>query len=111
MRRDLDTGHEIAALHDLAVEDGEDLERIESVEPLQLHHADIDNAGDGRHQVQAALVGPPNLEVRPGDRAGKPDRRIVLVEFARLDDEHRDRFARIGRPKDPQIVRRQPPTL
>ena len=36
VRRDLDTRDEVALLHDLAVERGEDLERIDPVEPLEL---------------------------------------------------------------------------
>ncbi len=111
MRRDLDTRDQIAPFHDLAVEDGEDLEWIEPVEPFQLSHADVDDPRNSGHQVQTALVGPTDVEVRPRHRAGKPDGRIVLVKFARLDDEHRDRFARIRGTQDPQIVRRQPPTL
>ena len=89
VRRDLDARHEIALLDDLAVEDREDLERIEPVDPLQLGDEHRDDAVARGDQVEPALVRAADVEIRPGDGLCEADRGVVLVQLAGL--RHRAR--------------------
>ena len=55
VRRDLDARDEIAARHDLAVEGGEDLERVDPVEPLEVGDPDVEDARGLGQEVHPAL--------------------------------------------------------
>ena len=88
VRRDLDARHEIARLDDLAVEDGEHLERIDPVEPLEVGDPDV-HARPGARRAGRPGSGPGRATVRPGPATavGEPERGLVLVELAGLGDE------------------------
>ena len=93
MRRNFDARDEVARLDDLAVEDGEDLERIDPIQPLQLGDADVGDPRGFGDQVDPALCGPANDQTRTGDRCGKAMRGFVLVEIVGIEeqDRHGDR--------------------
>ena len=111
MGRDLDAGHEIALLDDLAVEDREDLERIEPIDALELRHEHLDHAVGRGDEVEPALVRPADVEVGASDGLREADRRVVLVQLAGLRHQHRDRRSRIGRGERQQVIGREPATL
>ena len=106
VRRDLDRCHQLPRRDDRPIERGEHLERVDPVEPLDLAHADVEDAGDGRDQVDAALVRSALLEARdrarrpragapPPPRAARPGRRAARSPRARADP----RRSRPGRPR------------
>ena len=91
VRRDLDARDDIAGRHDRAVEPGEDLERIDPVEPLELGGPDVEDPVVRRQQVDPALDGPAPAQTRARDGIRQPERRVVLVQIAGLEDDDRDR--------------------
>ena len=111
VRRDLHAGDEIARLDDLAVERGEDLERVDPVEPLELGDPDVEDAGGLGEQVDPALGRAAHGQ--PGARHGRrqAEGRIVLVELPGLGDEDGDRIAGLARGERGQVVRGQPAAL
>ena len=83
VRRDLDARDEVARRDDLAVEHGEDLERVDPVDPLQVGDADVQDARRLGEQVDPALGRPADGQAGPGDGGGEPEGGVVLVELAR----------------------------
>ena len=104
VRRDLDARHEVALLDDLAVEDREHLERIEPIDAIQLGDEHRDDAVGRGDEVEPALVRTADVQIRAGDGLREPDRRVILVQLARLDDEHGHRRPGIGRSEGQQVV-------
>ena len=96
MGRDLDAGDEIPGIDDLAVEDREDLQRVNPVEPLEFGDPDVDDARRGCDEIDSTLGRPPDDQPRPGDRGRKAQSRVVLVELAGFRYENGDRVAGIG---------------
>ena len=90
VRRDLDARDEIARRDDLAVERGEDLERVDPVEPLELRDPDVEDARRAAARRSTRLwFGPRTVEARARRRpSASRMRRLVLVELAGLGDEH-----------------------
>ncbi len=117
--RHLDAGHEIAGPDDLAVVDREDLQGIDPVQALQRCDPDPHDAVDGRQQVDPALGRSADLETGAGDGGRETEARLVLVEIARLRDEHdQGRIGALPRYRDRalgsqarEVVRRQAATL
>ena len=113
-RRDLDARDEVAGPDDRAVERGEHLERVDPVEPLQLPGPDEQHAAGLCEQVDPALVWSTDRDAVVADGRREPQRRVVLVKVARLEDEDRDPLSgdrrRIGRQRR-QVGRREPPAL
>ncbi len=109
--RDLDARHEVALLDDLAVEDREDLERVQSIDALELRDEHRDDAGRGGNEIETALVRPASVEIRAGDGLGQADRGVVLVQFPGLHDEHRHGRAGIGRSQGQKVVGAEPAAL
>ena len=90
MRGDLHGRDQLSRRHDGPIERGEHLERVDPVEQLHLAGPDVQDARVRRDEVHAALVGSALLEARAADGGGEPQGRLVLVEVARLHDEHGD---------------------
>ena len=111
MGRDLDTRHEVALLDDLAVERGEDLERIDAVEPLELRDTHVEDAGRLRAQVDPALDGSPDRQPRTGDGRGEAHRGVILVQLPGFRHEDRRRVAGLGRREHGEVVCAQAPAL
>ena len=111
VRCDLHARYEVAAGHDLAVEDREHLERIEPVDALELRDEDVDDAVGGGHEVEAALVRAADVQVRAGDGTGQPQRRVVLVQLAGLDHEDRHGRSGLGGREGEEVLGAQPATL
>jgi hypothetical protein len=111
VRRDLDARHEVTGVDDLAIEDREHLERVDAVEPLEIPDPDVDHAGGGGQQVDAALRRPALGQPGAGHRSGQPEPGLVLVELAWLGDDDTDRFAWIGGREGRQVVGGQAPAL
>ena len=111
VRRDLDAGHEVALVHDLAIERGEDLEGIDPVDAFQFGDAHVEHTRNGRHEVHPALGRTPDGQARTGDSRGQAQGRVILVEFAGLGDDDADGRARIRRREQMQVVRRESPAL
>ena len=111
MRRDLDAGDEIALLHDLPIEAGEDLERVDAVDPLEVRDVDVEDACVRREQVDPALHGAAAGQAAPADGIGEPCRGFVLVHLAGFEDEDRDRLAKVGVAELDEIVLGQAPAL
>ena len=105
VRRDLDARDEVAPFDDLAVEHGEDLERVDPVEPLELGDADVEHAGGVGDEVDPALDRTALGQPGSGHGGGKTEGGLVLVELARLRDEDADRIARIGGGECHEVVR------
>ena len=59
------------------------------------------DAVSGGQKVHPALVWPAKRRSRTGDCGGQTAAGLVLVEVARLEDEHRD-VDRLARPQAPQ---------
>ncbi len=111
VRRDLDARHQIARFDHLAVEDREDLERIDPVEPFKVTDANVDDPVDVGQQVHAALRRPTIDQAGTGHRGGQAERRFVFVELAGVGNEDADRIARSGSGQSRQIFGAQPATL
>ena len=111
VRRDLHARHEIARRDDLAVEDREDLEWIDPVEPLQVGDADVDHPGHRGDQIDPALRRSPHHQPGSADSPRQADGGLVLVKFARLGRRGPSAVRR-GQPRRPPEGRaRQPPAL
>jgi hypothetical protein len=91
MRRNLDARHEIARRDDRTVESGENLERIEAVEPFQFNGANVEHAIVRGYEIDPALDRTATLQAGTGNRSSEAESRLVLVEVARLHDDDRDR--------------------
>ena len=91
----------------------EDLERVQPVEPLELRDPDVDDTGGRGDEVQTALIRAADIQAGAGDGLGQADGGLVLVEFAGLGDEDRDRSSRdrAAAASASEVVRRQPPAL
>ena len=76
-------------LDDRAVELGEDLERVEAIDPLQRPDPDVEDAVVGRPQVDPALDRPARFQPLSGNRERETQRGVVLVEFARVEQDDR----------------------
>ncbi len=111
MRRDLDARDEIALLDDLTVVDGEHLERVEPVDPLELGDPDRDDTGCSGDQVEATLVGPAHVEPLARDDLGEAQRCLVLMQFIPGRDQHRHGGARLLSGELEQVLRREPSTF
>ena len=111
MRRDLDAGDEIALLHDLAIETGEDLEGVDAVDPLEVRDVDVEDARVRGEQVDPALRRAAAGQAAPADRVSKPRRRFVLVHLTGFEDQDRDRLAKVGVAELGEIVLGQAPAL
>ena len=117
--RHLHAGHEVAGPDDLAVVDREHLQGIDPVQALQRRDPDAHDAVDGREQVDPALGRSADLETGTGDGGRETEARLVLVEIARLRDEHDERrFGALPRYRDRalrsqalEVVRRQAAAL
>ena len=96
---------------DLAVEGREDLERVDPVEALEVGDPDVEHAGGLGQEVDPALRRTARIEAGPGHRRRQPERGIVLVELARLDDEDAERLARLGAGERDEVVGAQPAAL
>ncbi len=91
----------------LPVERGEDLERVDPVEALEVGDPDVErrpaaSASRSTRLCDRAALG----QVRAGHRGRQPERGLVLVELAGLGDEDADRIARLGRRRGPPGRRR-----
>ena len=111
MRRHLDAGDQLARLDDLAIEDREDLERIDTVQPLQLRDTDVEDAGCLRVQVDPALGRAPDRQPRAGDGGRETDGRIVFVQLPGLRYQDADGLTGLGGGKRGQVVRGEPAAL
>ena len=111
MWRDLDAGHQIPGRDDLAVERGEDLERIDPVDLLEVADVDVEDAGHVAMRSTRLCVGPRRVETAARDGVGQPDGGIVLVHLPRLEHDHRDRVGEVGVRQPRQVVAGQAPTL
>jgi hypothetical protein len=111
VRRDLDAPDQIAGLDDLAIERGEDLERIDAVEPLEIGDPDVEHARSRGQQVDPTLDRA--VHGQPGTCHGgrETDGGVVLVQLARFGDEDGDRLPSRGSRQRRQVVRGQPPSL
>ncbi len=121
MGGDLDAGDQVAGPDHLAVEQGEDLHRVDPVESLDEGAPNVDHAVHRGEQVHPALGRAARRQARSGDGRRESERRLVLVEVARLHDEHGDPVAcqaavpahddDPGRGKRVQVGAGQPPAL
>ena len=83
--RDLDARDEVAAPDDLAVEGREDLERVDPVEALEVGDPDVERRRPTSASRSTRLwAGPRDRQPRPGDGRRQTQRRLVLVQLARL---------------------------
>ena len=71
----------------------------------------LSDAGGLGQEIHPALRRTALDEVGAGHRGRQPERRIVLVELARLDDDDAERLARLGAGERDQVVRAQPAAL
>ena len=94
LRGDLHARHEVAGPDDLAVVDGEHLERIDPVQTLERADPDPDDSSHRGVQVDPALGRSAQLEARTGHGGGQAQGGLVLVEIAGLRDEHDERRLR-----------------
>ena len=62
-------------------------------------------------QVDPALHGAAAGQAAPGDRVGEPCRGFVLVHLAGLEDEERDRLAKVGVAQLDEVVLGHAPAL
>ena len=98
--------------HDLAVEGGEDLERVDPVEPLEVGDPDVERRRRPRRGGRpGSATGRAGSRPGPGHRRRQPERGLVLVQLARLGDEDADRVAGLGGGERDEVVRGQPPAL
>ena len=102
---------EVALLDDLAVERGEDLERIDAVEPLELGDAHVEDAGSLRAQVDPALDGGADRQPRTRHGRRETHRGVVLVQLPGFRHEDRHRVAGLGRGEHGEVVRAEAPAL
>ena len=104
VRGHLHAGHQVARLHGLTIEDREQLQRIEAVQPLELGNLDVDHPGNRRDEVEAALVRSAHVQVGAGHRLREADRGVILVELARLRDDDGHRRSGVGRGEGKQVL-------
>ena len=90
---------------------GEDLERIDPVEPLQLGDADVDHPARQPQPGRPGSRRTPHHQPGSADGPRESDGGLVLVELAGLRDEDRQRFARVSRADRQKVTGRQPPAL
>ena len=111
MGRHLDASDEIAASDDLAVEGGEDLERVDPVDPLELGDPDVEDAGRVGDQVDPALGRAADRQSGARHGRGEAEGRVILVQLAGLGDEDGDRVARVGGGQGGQVIGAEPAPL
>ena len=111
VRRDLDARDEVAGLDDLAVERGEDLERVDPVEPFELRDPDVEDARRLGDQVDPALVRAANGQPGTGHGGGETKRSVILVQLPGFRHEDRHRLPRLGRGDRREVVRGQTAAL
>ena len=111
VRRDLDARHEVAARDDLAIEGGEDLQRVDPVDAFEVGDPDVEDAVGLGDEIDPALRRATDGQSGSGDGRGETQRRVVLVELAGLGNEDGDRVAGLGRGQRSEIVGAQAPAL
>ena len=107
VRRDLDARDEVAARDDLAVEDREDLERVDPVDALELGDPDVDDAGRRGDEVDPALVRAARRS-GPGPPTAAASRTAASSSWSSPASatRTRDRLARFGGGERDQVVAR-----
>src|SRR5206468_11383102 len=107
---DLHAGDQVAGLHDLAVERGEDLERVDPVEPLQCANPHVEDTRSRGDQVEPTLGRAAALQVWPGNRVSELDGGIVFVDVSRFHDDERADLT-LERRKPREVIGRETPPL
>ena len=109
VRAHLHARHELAGLDGLAVVQAEHQERVDPVEPLDRGRPNPKDTVGGREQIDPAAGRAAQLDAGSRDRAGEPERRVILVDVVGVEDQERDGLGRaiVGGPDGPRPPRRR----
>ena len=119
--RDLGAGDQLTGGDHLAIEQAEDLDQVDPIQPLEQPDPDMDDATGRGQQVDPALGRTAPGEAPAGNGCRQSQRRVVLVDVAAVGHEHgqagpapfpvADHRCRVGRREGGQVRRAQPAAL